>query len=75
MKNTEILLKFARELKDLVDDFSEEIEILANEDLMDQIKENEEEKKKGNIKTFDNIEELKKELKLWNTNFNYQIKL
>ncbi|MCK4310506.1 MAG: hypothetical protein KAV48_01440 [Methanomicrobia archaeon] len=64
MKNTEILLKFARELKDLVDDFSEEIEILANEDLMDQIKENEEEKKKGNIKTFDNIEELKKELKL-----------
>lgn len=64
MKNTEILLKFARELKDLVDDFSGEIEILANEDLMDQIKENEEEKKKGNIKTFDNIEELKKELKL-----------
>ncbi len=64
MKNTEILLKFARELKDLVDDFSEEIEILANEDLIDQIKENEEEKKKGNIKTFDNIEELKKELKL-----------
>jgi hypothetical protein len=64
MKNTEILLKFARELKDLVDDFSEEIEILANEDLMDQIKENEEEKKKGNIKTFDNIGELKKELKL-----------
>lgn len=64
MKNTEILLKFARELKELVDDFSEEIEVLANEDLMDQIKENEEEKKKGNIKTFDNIEELKKELKL-----------
>ncbi len=64
MKNTEILLKFARELKDLVDDFSEEMEILANKDIMKQIQENEEERKKGNIKTFEDIDDLKKELEL-----------
>lgn len=75
MKDTEILLKFARELKDLVNDFSEEMEILANEDLMKQIQDNEEEKEKGNTKIFESIEEVEKELDLWSTNFNYQIKL
>jgi hypothetical protein len=64
MKDTEILLKFARELKDLVNDFSEEMEILANEDLMKQIQDNEEEKEKGNTKIFESIEEVEKELDL-----------
>lgn len=64
MKNTEILLRFTKELKDLVDDFSEEVEILADKDLMGQIGENEEQRKKGDTKTFETIEELEKELEL-----------
>ena len=64
MKNTEILLKFTKDLKDLVDDFSEEMEILANDELIKQIKENEKERKKGAVKTFESIDELKKELEL-----------
>lgn len=64
MKNTEILLKFTKDLKALVDDFSEEMEILANDELMNQIKESEKERKKGAVKTFENIDELKKELEL-----------
>jgi len=64
MKNTEILLKFTKDLKDLVDDFSEEMEILANDELVKQIKESEKERKKGAVKTFESIDELKKELEL-----------
>ena len=64
MKNTEILLKFTKDLKALVDDFSEEMEILANDELMNQIKESEKERKKGAVKTFESIDELKKELEL-----------
>jgi hypothetical protein len=64
MKNTEILLKFTRDLKALVDDFSEEMEILANDELMSQIRESEKERKKGAVKTFENIDELKQELGL-----------
>jgi len=40
------------------------MEILSNNELIKQIKESERERKKGAVKTFESIDELKKELEL-----------
>jgi hypothetical protein len=57
-------LEFAKDLKQLVEDFEEEMEILADRELMKQIRENKREKERGNTKIFDNLEDLEKELEL-----------
>ena len=62
MIDAKVLLEFAKDLKHLVEDFEEEMEILADRELMKQIKENKKEKEKGNAKIFDNLEDLEKEL-------------
>ena len=64
MVSTKILLEFARDLRRLVEDFEEEMEILSDKELIEQIKENREEKEKGNTIIFDNLENLEKELEL-----------
>ncbi|MBU7024869.1 MAG: hypothetical protein HXS40_11965 [Theionarchaea archaeon] len=64
LASTRILLEFARDLRELVEDFEEEMEILAKKELMEQIRENRREKEKGNTVTFDSLEDLEKELEL-----------
>ena len=64
MIDAKVLLEFAKNLRQLVEDFEEEMEILADRELMNQIKENKKEKERGNTKIFDNLEELEKELGL-----------
>jgi hypothetical protein len=56
--------EFALELKKVVDDFEEEMEILSNKELMNQIKSSEEDRVKGNTITFTTTQELKKALGL-----------
>ena len=63
LENAKILLEFARDLRKLVEDFEEEMEILTNKELMESIKENKREKK-GNTKIFDNLDDLERELQL-----------
>lgn len=64
MIDAKVLLEFAKDLKQLVEDFEEEMEILADRELMKQIRENKEEKERGKTKIFDNLEDLEKELEL-----------
>jgi hypothetical protein len=64
LASTRIFLEFARELRKLVEDFEEEMEVLAKKELIEQIRENRREKEKGNTVTFDNLEDLEKELEL-----------
>ncbi len=64
MIDARVLLEFAKDLKQLVEDFEEEMEILADRELMKQIRENKKEKKSGNTKIFDNMQDLERELGL-----------
>lgn len=57
-----MLLEFAKDLRQLVEDFEEEMEILADKELMEQIEENRKEKEKGNTKIFNDLKDLEKEL-------------
>ena len=57
-----MLLEFAKDLRQLVEDFEEEMEILANRELMKQIEENRKEREKGNTRIFGDLEDLEKEL-------------
>jgi hypothetical protein len=60
--STKVLLEFAKDLRKLVEDFEEEMEILADKELMEQIEENRKEKEKGNTRIFNDLKELEKEL-------------
>jgi hypothetical protein len=62
--DAKVLLEFAKDLKHLVEDFEEEMEILADRELMKQIKENKKEKERKNTRIFDNLDDLEKELGL-----------
>lgn len=64
MIDAKVLLEFAKDLKQLVEDFEEEMEILADRELMKQIRENKEEKERGKTRIFDSLEDLEKELEL-----------
>lgn len=64
MIDAKVLLEFAKDLKELVEDFEEEMEILADAELMKQIRENRKEKKRGNTRIFETLEDLEKELGL-----------
>lgn len=62
--DAKVLLEFAKDLKQLVEDFEEEMEILANRELMKQIEESKKEKEQGSTRIFDNLKNLEKELGL-----------
>ena len=64
MISTKVLLEFAKNLRQLVEDFEEEMEILTNKELMEQIEENRKEKEKGNTRIFSDLKDLEKELEL-----------
>jgi len=59
--STRVLLEFAKDLRQLVEDFEEEMEILADKELMEQIEENRKEKEKGNTRIFNDLKDLEKE--------------
>ena len=59
-----ILLMFARELREIVESFEEEAEILANKEIVREIRESEEAYKRGEMREFRSIEELEKEIGL-----------
>ena len=60
--STKTLLEFAHELHRVIEDFEEELEILANQELMSEFESNEAAFKDGKTKTFTSIDSLKKEL-------------
>ena len=62
MISTKVLREFAKDLRQLVEDFEEEMEILADKELMEQIEENRKEKEKGNTRIFNDLKDLEKEL-------------
>lgn len=66
MENADVnvtLLKFAREMKTITEEFEEEVELLMNTQVMANIKKSEEEFAKGKYKKFNTIDELRKEVK------------
>jgi len=60
--DSKVLVEFAHELHRVVEEFEEEMEILATKGIMDEIKKNEEAYEKGDIVEFSSIEELEDEL-------------
>jgi hypothetical protein len=62
--NAEIIHEFAIELKKVVEEFEEEMEILSNKELMEEIKNSEEARAKGDVVTFTSVQELRKSLGL-----------
>jgi len=50
------------DLKKVVDEFEEEMEILSNSEIMDEIKASEEDRARGDVVTFTSTQELKKSL-------------
>ena len=60
----ELLVKFARELKEIVESFEEEAEILANRQLMEEIERNEEAYESGDYAEFRDVKTLRETLDL-----------
>ncbi len=60
----EVLLKFAKELRELVESFEEELEILADRAVLEEIRESEDSYRRGEGREFKDIEDLKRELGL-----------
>ena len=61
---SELLVKFARELREIVESFEEEAEILSREDVLREIEESERAYREGNMVEFKDIEDLKREIGL-----------
>ncbi len=64
ISDKELLVMFARELREIVESFEEEAEILADKETMKEIEESEEAYRKGEVKRFKNIEDFRKEIGL-----------
>jgi len=64
VSDRELLVMFARELREIVESFEEEVEILADEETMKEIEESEEVYRKGDAKKFNNIDDFRKEIGL-----------
>ncbi|VVB94441.1 Uncharacterised protein [uncultured archaeon] len=60
--NAKVMHEFALELKKVVEEFEEEMEILSNKEIMDELKASEEARIKGKTLTFASTHELKKSL-------------
>ncbi len=64
ISDRELLVMFARELREIVESFEEEVEILADEETMKEIEESEEAYRKGEVIKFNNIQDFRKEIGL-----------
>jgi hypothetical protein len=62
--NAKVIHEFAIELKKVVEEFEEEMEILSNKELMEEIKTSEEARTKGDVVTFTSVQELGQSLGL-----------
>lgn len=60
--NAKVIHEFALDLKKVVVDFEEEMEILSNKEIMEELKANKDSKTNGNVVTFTSIQEFKKSL-------------
>jgi len=60
--NAKVIHEFALDLKKVVEDFEEEMEILSNKELMEELKEGKDSKTNGDVFTFTSIQEFKKSL-------------
>jgi len=64
VSDRELLVMFARELRDIVETFEEEVEILADMDTLREIEESEEAYSKGEVRRFKSIEDFRREIGL-----------
>ncbi len=64
ISDKELLVMFARELREIVESFEEEAEILADDETMKEIEESEEAYRKGEVKRFKSIDDLRREIGL-----------
>ena len=64
ISDKELLVMFARELREIVESFEEEVEILTDRETMEEIEESEEAYRKGEVKKFNNIDNFRKEIGL-----------
>ena len=56
--------EFAMELKRVIEEFEEEMEILSKKELLEEMKKSEEDRRKGRVVTFKSLDEMRKELGL-----------
>ncbi len=61
--NASVIHEFALELKKVVEEFEEEMEILSNKDMMNEIKASEDARAKGKVVTL-SLQELRDSLEL-----------
>ena len=64
ISESELLLKFAKELREVVESFEEEAEILVDRETLKEIEESKEAYKRGETVEFGNIKEFRKEIGL-----------
>jgi hypothetical protein len=62
--NAKVIHEFALELKKVVVDFEEEMDILSNKEIMEELKASKDSKANGDVVTFTSIQEFKKSLGL-----------
>lgn len=62
----ELMLKFAKELRGVVESFENEAEILADREILREIEESRESYKKGEFVEFRDIKEIRKEDRIMN---------
>ena len=64
VSDKELLVMFAKELREIVESFEEEAEILADKETLKEIEESEEAYRKGEVKRFKSIEDFRREIGL-----------
>ena len=64
ISDKELLVMFAKELREIVESFEEEAEILADKETLKEIEESEEAYRRGEVKRFKSIEDFRKEIGL-----------
>ena len=62
--NAKMIHEFALDLKKVVVDFEEEMEILSNKEIMEELKASKDSKANGDVVTFTSIQEFKKSMGL-----------
>ena len=62
--NAKVIHEFALELRKVVEEFEEEMEILSNKEIMEELKASNDSKANGEVVTFSSIKEFKKSLGL-----------
>jgi hypothetical protein len=62
--DAKVIHEFALELKKVVEEFEEEMEILSNKEIMEELKASKDSKANGEVITFTSIQEFEKSLGL-----------